>query len=503
MRTVFTVGIELPGRVCEYVRFDSDTSLLDADIVVFRPDMSAVHDFAGEFHQGRRCYGEHSSFELKERITHWRRELWNAVDSGKTAFVLLTEKNEVFVDSGQRTCSGTGRNAHTTRLVEPCSNYDVLPSGIKITTASGRVMSLSDKASILRPYWETFGKLSHYKVIITRTVTLPSGITYGPPGGITDKVTSKIVTIPLVLSKDRKHVLGAIIRFKGSAGHFVLLPDIPFSELAGLSSEKDGRSYWTKKATALGQQFLQAILGIDEELRSQSARTPTPAWAKDRVFDLPAERKINEELLRLEESKQALQQQEVHLKQRLNEETLLKGLLYEQGHALEAAIIRALALLGFTASRFRESDSEFDAVFESAEGRFIGEAEGKDSNAINIDKLRQLEMNIHEDFAREGVKNMAKPVLFGNAARLSGPAERKQFFTEKCMTASKRMGCALVRTPDLFQVSRYLSGSPNSEFAQLCREAILSTSGDVVTFPSVPTSEGEEQIGTLDSKLGT
>lgn len=473
MKTVFTVGVEIPGHVGEYVRFNSDTSLLDADIVVFRPDMSDVYDYSGESYKGKRCYGEYASFELKERIAHWRRELQSSVHSGKTVFILLADKDEVFVDSGQRTYSGTGRNARTTRHVEPCCNYNVLPFGIEITTASGRVMTLSDKATILRDYWNAFGELSVYKGMITGTVTTP-----------------------LVLSKDRKYVFGAIVQLKGSTGNFVLLPDIPFAKIPGLLTDKDDKSYWTKKATALGQQFLEAICGIDELLHSQSARTPQPAWAKDRVFDLPAERMINEELLRLEQRKLVLQKEEDDLKQRLNEEALLKGLLYEQGHILETAIIRALVLLGFTASRFRESDSEFDVVFESAEGRFIGEAEGKNNKPINIDKLRQLEMNIHEDFARDGVKDMAKPVLFGNAARLNAPAERKEFFTNKCMTAAKRIGCALVRTPDLFQVSRHLSSSPNSDFARLCREAILSASGDVVTFPHVPTPEGEEQIGT-------
>ena len=473
MKTVFTVGIELPGHVGEYVEFSSDKSLLDADIVVFLPNMSDVHDSSGGYYKGKRCYGDHASFELKERIAHWRREIRAAVDSGKTVFFLLNDKDEVFVDSGQRTHSGTGRNAQTTRIVEPCSNYDVLPSGIEITATSGRVMTLSDKATILRTYWDTFGELSYYKAIIV-----------GP------------ITTPLVLSKDRKYVFGAIVRLKGSTGNLVLLPDIPFSELPGLSTRKAGKFYWTKKATGLGQQFLQAILGIDDELRSQAARTPVPSWVNDRVFDLPAERKINEMLLRLEQKKQELQKEEIALKQRLNEEILLKGLLYEQGEALESAIIRALILLGFTASRFRDSDSEFDVVFNSPEGRFVGEAEGKDSKPINIDKLRQLEMNIHEDFAREGIKDMAKPVLFGNAVRLSVPTERKEFFTEKCMTAAKRMGCALVHTPDLFQVSCYLSKTPNSEFARQCREALLSTNGDIVTFPSVSEPEGEEQIGT-------
>jgi hypothetical protein len=47
-------------------------------------------------------------------------------------------------------------------------------------------------------------------------------------------------------------------------------------------------------------------------------------------------------------------------------------------------------------------------VFESEEGRLIGEAEGKDNKAINVDKLRQLSMNIHEDIQREEVTTPAK-----------------------------------------------------------------------------------------------
>ena len=56
--------------------------------------------------------------------------------------------------------------------------------------------------------------------------------------------------------------------------------------------------------------------------------------------------------------------------------------------------------MGFVASPYKEANSEFDVVFESAEGRLLGEAEGKDSKAISVDKLRQLVMNIHEDLQR-------------------------------------------------------------------------------------------------------
>ena len=149
----------------------------------------------------------------------------------------------------------------------------------------------------------------------------------------------------------------------------------------------------------------------------------------------------------------------------------------------------ALDLLGFSASPYRDSESEFDAVFESKEGRFIGEAEGKDNKAINIDKLRQLDMNIHEDLSREEVGEPAKGVLFGNAFRLKPPNERDNFFTPKCISAAKRSGVALIRTPDLFAVAKHLKSRTDKRYATACRKAILAASGTFVRFPDIPEEE--------------
>ncbi|MCH8088935.1 MAG: hypothetical protein IH955_02845, partial [Chloroflexi bacterium] len=133
-------------------------------------------------------------------------------------------------------------------------------------------------------------------------------------------------------------------------------------------------------------------------------------------------------------------------------------------------------------------------VFKSLEGRLLGEAEGKDNKPINIDKLRQLEMNILEDFEREVVTEMAKGVLFGNAYRLRPLDERDEYFTEKCTTAANRSGTALVRTPDLFRVAQYLSNRTDERFAKKCREAILGTKGGIVVFPEVPEVTSESMV---------
>jgi hypothetical protein len=145
--------------------------------------------------------------------------------------------------------------------------------------------------------------------------------------------------------------------------------------------------------------------------------------------------------------------------------------------------------LGFEAQPYRDSESEFDVVFTCPEGRLLGEVEGADNRAINIDKISQLERNLQEDFARENVAEFAKGVLFGNPFRLQNPVERGAPFTDRCVSAAKRTGIALVHTPDLFQAARQMAERPSKAYASKCRKAILRTAGALVQFPAVaPTS---------------
>ena len=142
-------------------------------------------------------------------------------------------------------------------------------------------------------------------------------------------------------------------------------------------------------------------------------------------------------------------------------------------------------MLGFQASPYKDATSEFDVVFESSEGRLLGEAEGKDSKAVNVDKLRQLAMNIHEDLQREEVSAPAKGVLFGNGYRLSLPKDRTVEFTEKCIAAAQSSSTALVTTSDLFSAVQYLSAKQDNDYAKRCREAILAGSG-LTKLPAPP-----------------
>jgi hypothetical protein len=201
-------------------------------------------------------------------------------------------------------------------------------------------------------------------------------------------------------------------------------------------------------------------------------------------------------LLKLEAQLEGLQREKEELVEQLAQSGRARDLLFEKGKPLESAIVDALTLLGFDAAPYKDGESEFDVVFEAAEGRLIGEAEGKDNKAINVDKLRQLAMNLHEDLLRDAVESPAKGVLFGNGYRLSPVQERQAPFTEKCISAASSSGTALVATSDLFQVVHYLANHSNDAYAAECRKTIVNGVG-VVVFPE-PVIDDPNAVDQLE-----
>ncbi len=160
------------------------------------------------------------------------------------------------------------------------------------------------------------------------------------------------------------------------------------------------------------------------------------------------------------------------------------------GIILESAVIDAMETFGFSADRYSDKDSDFDIVFESAQNRCLGEVEGKDNKPIDIHKFQQLERHISEDFARPEITEPAKGVLFGNPFRLIEPDNRKHPpFTDKVRQAAKRTGTALVHTPEMFPLVKYLKCIRDSSFSEKIRNAIVETEGEIVKFPDVPDFE--------------
>ena len=323
-------------------------------------------------------------------------------------------------------------------------------------------MKLSNHgAEVLAPYWKEFESISQYKVLLTEN-SIPS----------------------CLLTRAGDKTVGAIYKNESSSGTILLLPDINFDD-EKFTEVKQGKQIWTTAAKQFAKRMVASIVALDKALRSAHEITPEPLWASESQFILAPEKTLCIELLDTEKQIEQAQKHKEELAEQLRSVGAFRALLYEKGTPLELVIIDALRLLGFTAEPYRDSASEFDVVFESAEGRFIGEAEGKDSKAIDIDKLRQLTMNIHEDLQRNEVEKPAKPVLFGNGFRLQPLQDRRDPFTEKCRSTALSTSTALVFTPDLFLPIQYLVETLDCDYALACRQAILSTTGRVI-FPVLP-----------------
>ena len=342
-KRVLTVGCRIPGGFGEYVSFDSKASLLDADFALFCPPLVLRTE------------------NLKRTIDHWNRELEDALDAGNTAFVLLSDYREITL----------GRKSVV-------ANYDMLPYPIDVVRSTGTSMTLNHGQSILGDYWQQFGAESRYLVHMTELDGFD----------------------PLVITRHGDRVVGAVHRAENGDGALVLLPWLDFDreEFAYAPDEHDGSYTWSHEAVEWGRRYFETLSSLDDALKFRDSRTPTPLWAQSDAFKTSQEIALSGQLGEIEARITRLNSKKEETEARIASAASLTWLLFEQGHELEGAVLQAMSLMGFEANSYRDADSEFDAVLECTEGRCIGEVEGRDNKAIGIDKMRQLEVNILEDF---------------------------------------------------------------------------------------------------------
>lgn len=99
-KKILLIGLEIASDQVETREFSSKASLLDWDIVLFRPDISEFYNYSQSSYQGKPNVDDSSSFRLKESCEHWRRELKQAVDAGRTVITFLAPLQEVYIDTG-------------------------------------------------------------------------------------------------------------------------------------------------------------------------------------------------------------------------------------------------------------------------------------------------------------------------------------------------------------------------------------------------------------------
>lgn len=428
-KNILSIGIEIPE--IEYNYFSSNKSLLGADIIIISPDTSSY------------SFNNRSGF-IKD-TSRLKRELSILLEEGKTVFVILREP--------KRPIPGLSSD-----------NYCFLPISLgEMFEANGTGEEIKKCKNInFEDFNESFIPLFTYQTYIKSETAEP-----------------------IYKTKSGDYILGGI--YSVGRGHIVALPYFDFSDDSFISyNEEEHEDEWNKKAISFGKRLTQCLIKIDNSFKSNQPSS-LPIWVEEPAYELTGENEAKNKIRDNKNKILELKSKNSEFKRQLKDIQKMKRLLYETGKPLENAVTDSLKLLGFKAEGFDDGELELDQVIIDPNGnRLIGECEGKDNCAIDIDKFRQLVDSLNEDWSKNGSIDRATGLLFGNPERLKKTEERTVDFTDKCKRGAEREKVGLILTKDLFKIVQYLKNKNDEKFKEDCRKAIFDNLGKIIEFPEIP-----------------
>lgn len=114
---IASLGRDLPDKWTIHIPFKSEYSLLDYDIVIF--DTSDIFleynaEFLHERYKGYRNLDSDDSVHILEDRNRRVSEMIDLVNAGKTLIIFCPSPDKCYIDTGERSYSGTGRNRQET-----------------------------------------------------------------------------------------------------------------------------------------------------------------------------------------------------------------------------------------------------------------------------------------------------------------------------------------------------------------------------------------------------
>lgn len=255
-RRLLSIGYEIPGFSDSYLPFESDRSLLDADVILFYPTLC---DFSSStYFQGKRRIDNDQSTSAVEHCERWRQELAEALKAGKTVVVFLAALEEVYVHLGKKEVSGTGRNQKVTHIVELLTNYSALPFDLGTIVPKGgiEIRTVGDLKQ-LASSWMNFGVRSPYQVYLKA----PSGT-------------------PILTAKSPEAIVGLVVKVgRGTPYYYRRLS---MTRRNSPARTKTGRQFGPSKRLLLVRKWSVRLLNLTTYLEHKVRLLPLRIGSADR-----------------------------------------------------------------------------------------------------------------------------------------------------------------------------------------------------------------------------
>lgn len=277
---------------------------------------------------------------------------------------------------------------------------------------------------------------------------------------------------PIFIDNSQEHILGLHTNYGKNNGSILYIPNL---EVLNPSIENT---------------LIKDLLELNDRLR-YGIKTIKPDWIRTDKLKLNCAESLKEKLNLNTIEIEKLKEQNLSIREKIEDIEELHNLLFETGKPLEKSVRKALKILGYEAEGYDNGKLELDQIIVSPEGyKYIGECEGKNDKPIALNKFRQLLDSLKNYMYSEDEVKEVYGILIGNPCRLTNPEERgNEEFTPHCIDGARREKIGLLTTESLFYVARYIQENNDMEFAKKCRDAIFEQLGGVIVFPDIPSKE--------------
>lgn len=440
MRKATMLGLGVYGTeetidLIEIEDFSSQISILDYTSVMISVE-GIVYDYLqqpGKYDGLQSLNDDDKSAMLVRDMERRKNEVIELLKQGNNVFVILPSEQNIYIRTGEKKYSGTGRNRATTNIVEIFDVLSFLPVRIKLIKASGRNINYvgDSRFEVIK---ENLMKDFQYRSYISEG----EGISL------------------LQIANTTKSV-GMVIEYE--KGKIILLPEFAEEELYIEGEE------WEEAL----HRCISTFVRLDAELKQSVGEFELPEWTES--FMLPKEREERGKLSKYIEKWNCVKEKIEKQEEVIGKLQKPKLALVSKGKVLEEICKEMFLELGF--EEIQKGHNRSDLVLKYKGRDVVVEIKGL-SKSAGEKNAAQLEKWVSEHIEQYG--RQPKAILLVNAFRNTKLDERSnKVFPNQMLKYSSSRGQCLISTTQF--VCLYLDCISNARRKDRIVKSMLDTVG--------------------------